>query len=103
MHIFFTKLALMCNESLPNLLINVHNEVYEYINIQQSEGSCSNQLLVYKELLNKKVNFLNLTLFKFESINDNCGEWVDVWVWLVGVVSRRWVWLVGVGGNYGCC
>ena len=24
----------------------------------------------------------------------------NVWVWLVGVVSRRWVWLVGVGGIY---
>ena len=21
----------------------------------------------------------------------------NVWVWLVGVVSRKWVWLVGVG------
>ena len=28
------------------------------------------------------------------------SEW-NVWVWLVGVVSRRWVWLVGVGGIYG--
>ena len=57
-------------------------------------------------------------------MDDNCGEWVEcmgvasgcgeqevgvasgsgwnVWVWLVGVVSRRWVWLVGVGGMYGC-
>ena len=26
----------------------------------------------------------------------------NVWVWLVGMVSRRWVWLVGVGGIYGC-
>ena len=26
----------------------------------------------------------------------------NVWVWLVGVVSRRWVWLVGVGEIYGC-
>ena len=26
----------------------------------------------------------------------------NVWVWLVGVVSRRWVWLVGVDGLYGC-
>ena len=26
----------------------------------------------------------------------------NVWVWLVGVVSRRRVWLVGVGGTYGC-
>ena len=26
----------------------------------------------------------------------------NVWVWLVGVVSRMWVWLVGVGGIYGC-
>ena len=26
----------------------------------------------------------------------------NVWVWIVGVVSRRWVWLVGVGGIYGC-
>ena len=26
----------------------------------------------------------------------------NVWVWLVGVVSRRWVWQVGVGGIYGC-
>ena len=26
----------------------------------------------------------------------------NVWVWLVGVASRRWVWLVGVGGIYGC-
>ena len=25
-----------------------------------------------------------------------------VWVWLVGVVSRRRMWLVGVGGIYGC-
>ena len=29
------------------------------------------------------------------------SEW-NIWVWLVGVVSRRWVWLVGVGGIYGC-
>ena len=26
----------------------------------------------------------------------------NVWVWLVGVVSKRWVWLVGVGVIYGC-
>ena len=26
----------------------------------------------------------------------------NVWLWLVGVVSRRRVWLVGVGGIYGC-
>ena len=26
----------------------------------------------------------------------------NVWVWLVGAVSRRWVWLVGVGEIYGC-
>ena len=26
----------------------------------------------------------------------------NVWVWLVGVVSRRQVWLVGVGEIYGC-
>ena len=26
----------------------------------------------------------------------------NVWVWLVGVVSRRWVWLVGVGVATGC-
>ena len=26
----------------------------------------------------------------------------NVWVWLVGMVSRRWVWLVGEGGIYGC-
>ena len=26
----------------------------------------------------------------------------NVWVWLVGVASRRWVRLVGVGGIYGC-
>ena len=26
----------------------------------------------------------------------------NVWVWLMGVVSRRWVWLVGEGGIYGC-
>ena len=26
----------------------------------------------------------------------------NVWVWLMGVVSRRWVWLVGVGGMYEC-
>ena len=25
----------------------------------------------------------------------------NVWVWLVGVVSRRRVWLVGVGGSMG--
>ena len=29
------------------------------------------------------------------------SEW-NVWVWLVGVVSRRQVWLVGEGGIYGC-
>ena len=29
------------------------------------------------------------------------SEW-NVWVWLVGVASRKWVWLVGVGGIYGC-
>ena len=29
-------------------------------------------------------------------MDDNCGEWVECKVWLVGVVSRRWVWLVGV-------
>ena len=48
-------------------------------------------------------------------MDDNCGEWVEcikvgmtivesgwnVWVWLVGVVSRRWVVLVGVGGTMG--
>ena len=38
-------------------------------------------------------------------MDDNLGEWVEsmgvanLWVWLVGVVSRRWVWLVG--GIYG--
>ena len=26
----------------------------------------------------------------------------NVWVWLVGVVSKRRVWLVGEGGIYGC-
>ena len=26
----------------------------------------------------------------------------NVWVWLVGVVSRRRVWLVEVGGIYEC-
>ena len=26
----------------------------------------------------------------------------NVWVWLVGVVSRRRVWQVGVGGIYEC-
>ena len=26
----------------------------------------------------------------------------NVWVWLVGVVSRRWVQLVGEGGINGC-
>ena len=31
-------------------------------------------------------------------MDDNLGEWVDLWVQLVGVVSR-WVWLVG--GIYG--
>ena len=35
-------------------------------------------------------------------MDDNCGEWVECMVWLVGVVSRRWVWLVGVGEIYGC-
>ena len=36
-------------------------------------------------------------------MDDNCGEssgW-NVWVWLVGVVSRRWVWLVGVVKSMG--
>ena len=27
---------------------------------------------------------------------------LNVWVWIVGVVSWRQVWLVGVGGIYGC-
>ena len=33
----------------------------------------------------------------------------NIWVWLVGVVSRRWVWLVGgmwfecIGVVSGCC
>ena len=37
-------------------------------------------------------------------MDDNCGEWngLNVWVWLVSVASRMWVWLVGVGGIYGC-
>ena len=30
------------------------------------------------------------------------GSGWNVWVWLVGVVSRRRMWLVGVGGIYGC-
>ena len=30
------------------------------------------------------------------------GSGWNVWVWLVGAVSRRRVWLVGVGGMYGC-
>ena len=30
------------------------------------------------------------------------GSGWNLWVWLVGVVSRRWVWLVGKGGIYGC-
>ena len=25
----------------------------------------------------------------------------NVWVWLVGMVSKRWVWLVGVGESMG--
>ena len=46
-------------------------------------------------------------------MDDNLGEWVDLWVCLVGVVSRRWVWLVGgiygyiwlqcIGVASGCC
>ena len=46
-------------------------------------------------------------------MDDNCGEWVDLWVWLVGMVSRRRVWLVGawnlwvwlkcIGVVSGCC
>ena len=35
-------------------------------------------------------------------MDDNCGEWVELRVWLVGVVSRRRVWLVGVGVASGC-
>ena len=34
-----------------------------------------------------------------KSTDDNCGEWVEC---MVGVVGRRRVWLVGVGGNYVC-
>ena len=31
------------------------------------------------------------------------GSGWNLWVWLVGVVSRRRMWLVvGVGGMYGC-
>ena len=41
-----------------------------------------------------------LNLCKVQSMDDNCGEWVECMG--VGVVSRRWVWLVGVGGIYGC-
>ena len=61
---FFTKLAPMCNESLPNLLMNVRSEVVEYIkkvdpdNITGSEGSHPKQLVDYNDLLMKKVNFL---------------------------------------------
>ena len=31
------------------------------------------------------------------SMDDNCGEWVECMVCLVGVVSRRQVWLAGGG------
>ena len=48
-------------------------------------------------------------LCKVQSMDDNCGEWVECMHVAngcgeqeVGVVSRRWVWLVGVGGIYGC-
>ena len=41
---------------------------------------------------------IGLPKFKVQSMDDNCGEWVEC----MGVVSRRWVWLVGVGGIYGC-
>ena len=30
------------------------------------------------------------------------GSGWNVWLWLVGVVSRRRVWLVGVSGIYWC-
>ena len=33
-------------------------------------------------------------------MDDNRGEWVNLWMWLVGVVNWKWVWLVG--GIYGC-
>ena len=32
--------------------------------------------------------------------DDNCGQWVDLWLWLMGVVNRWQVWLVGE--IYGC-
>ena len=36
-------------------------------------------------------------------MDDNCGEsWWNVWVWLVGVVSRRRVWVESMGVASGC-
>ena len=33
-------------------------------------------------------------------MDDNFGGWLELLVWLMGVVSRRRMWLVG--GIYGC-
>ena len=44
-------------------------------------------------------------------MDDSCGEWVEymgvasgwnIWVWLVGVVSRRWMWVESMGVTRGC-
>ena len=53
------------------------------------------------------INYFNL--YKVQSMDDNCGEWVECMCVAsgcgeqeAGVVSRRRVWLVGEGGIYGC-
>ena len=43
-----------------------------------------------------------LTLHKFKVWMTIVESGWNVWVWLVGEVSRRWVRLVGVGRIYGC-
>ena len=44
----------------------------------------------------------NILLHKFKVWMTIVESGWNVWVWLVGVVSRRQVWLVGVCGIYGC-
>ena len=42
------------------------------------------------------------TCAKLKSMDEIVESGWNVWVWLVGVVSKKWVWLVGAGGIYGC-
>ena len=49
-----------------------------------------------------RVTSVLLTCAKFKVWMAIVESGWNVWVWLVGVVSKRRWWLVGVGGIYGC-